>query len=214
MSNMESLLPKDIEQYCREKSTPVSAVLDELEAETYARVKDAHMLIGPSEGLFLQLLVKLLGARRVVEIGTFTGYSALVMAEGLPDDGQLITLDIDAEVVKLAHKYWDRSPHGKKIKSLIGPALDSLENIPPPVDLVFIDADKENNLAYWEACLPKLRPGGLIVTDNVLWSGKVLHPVETSDLALAEFNAQVKKDERMDSVILTVRDGLTVSMKK
>jgi len=211
---MESLLPENIEQYCREKSTPVSAVLDELESETYAQVKDAHMLIGPTEGLFLKLLVKLLGARRVVEIGTFTGYSALIMAEGLPDDGQLITLDIDPEVVKLGRKYWQRSPHGKKIKSVIGPALDSLENIPPPVDLVFIDADKENNLNYWQACLPKLRPGGLIVTDNVLWSGKVLDPVEASDQALAEFNAQVKKDERMDSVILTVRDGLTVSMKK
>lgn len=211
---MESLLPDDIEQYCRDKSTPVTALLDELEAETHARVKDAHMLIGPTEGMFLQLLVKLAGARRVVEIGTFTGYSALIMAEGLPDDGQLITLDIDPEVVKIARTYWDRSPHGNKIQSVIGPALDSLEHIPPPVDLVFIDADKENNLAYWEACLPKLRPGGLIVTDNVLWSGRVLDPVDTSDLALAEFNEQVRRDGRMDSVMLTVRDGLTVSMKK
>jgi len=211
---MENLLPDEIEQYCQDRSTPVSALLNELEAETYARVENPHMLIGPIEGMFLKLLVKLLGARRVVEIGTFTGYSALIMAEGLPKDGHLITLDIDEEVVLMARKYWDRSPHGKKIESVIGPALDSLENIAPPLDLVFIDADKENNLGYWEACVPKLRPGGLIITDNVLWSGKVLNPVESSDLALVEFNERVKNDQRMESVMLTVRDGLTVSMKK
>ena len=211
---MESLLPDNIEQYCRDHSTPVSALLSELEAETYARVKDPHMLIGPAEGSFLKLLVKMIGARRVVEIGTFTGYSALIMAEGLPDNGQLITLDIDAKVVKIARRYWARSPHGKKIESRIGPALDSLERIDPPLDLVFIDADKENNLNYWAACVPKLSPGGLIVTDNVLWSAKVLDPVEPSDLALAAFNEQVKNDGRMESVMLTVRDGLTVSRKK
>ena len=211
---MESFLPDEIEQYCQERSTPVSALLNELEAETYARVENPQMLIGPIEGTFLRLLVKLLGARRVVEIGTFTGYSALIMAEGLPEDGHLITLDIDEEVVIIARKYWDRSPHGNKIESVIGPGLDSLENISPPLDLVFIDADKENNLGYWEACVPKLRPGGLIITDNVLWSGKVLDPVESSDLALVEFNERVKNDQRMESVMLTVRDGLTVSMKR
>jgi caffeoyl-CoA O-methyltransferase len=110
---MESLLPDNIEMYCRVHSSMVSSLLDELEAETYARMKDAHMLIGPVEGSLLRLLVKLIGARRVVEIGTFTGYSALVMAEGLPEDGRLITLDIDEEVVKTARRYWARSPHGR-----------------------------------------------------------------------------------------------------
>jgi caffeoyl-CoA O-methyltransferase len=171
-------------------------------------------MIDHCEGLLLRLLVRLTGARRILELGTFTGYSALTMAEGLPEDGELITCDLDPEVTKIAQRYWSQSSDGSKIKLVLGPALDTIETIQPPLDLIFLDADKENYVNYWEACLPKLRAGGVLVVDNVLWSGRVLDPKEPDDHAIAAFNEHVAGDDRVEFVILAIRDGVLVAIKR
>jgi caffeoyl-CoA O-methyltransferase len=156
-----------------------------------------------------------MGARRVLEIGTFTGYSALCMAEGLPDDGELITLDRDPEATRVARDFFDRSPHGRKIRLALGDALESLRALPAssPFDLAFIDADKERYLDYYEEILPRLRPGGLLVADNTLWSGRVLDPQAATDRAIAAFNARLTSDPRVENVLLPVRDGLMLARK-
>src|SRR5262249_31480358 len=158
--------------------------------------KDPQMMVGNSEGLLLRLLVKMSGARRVLEVGTYTGYSALAMASGLPDDGELITCDISQKATAVAQKYWAKSPHGKKIRLVLGPASDTIAALEGPLDFVFIDADKLNYVRYWEAALPLVRKGGVIVADNVLWSGRVLDPKTDDDRAIVAFNAHVKNDAR------------------
>ena len=159
------------------------------------------------------MLVRLLRAKRILELGTFTGYSSLLIAEGLPDDGKLITCDIDTETTKIAKKYWSRSPHGKKIELKLGPALETLKTIEGLFDLVFIDADKMNYINYWELCLPKIRRGGLLVIDNVLWSGSVLNPEDETERAIDEFNKHVCTDKRVEVVMLPIRDGVTLAWK-
>lgn len=211
---MLTLVPDAIERYAAEQCPEESALLQELARETYATQTVPQMQVGRLEGAVLRLLVRMVGARRVVEIGTFTGYSALVMAEGLPADGALITCEIDPQIAAIARRYFDRSPHGKKITLKVGPALETIAELPGPFDLVFIDADKENYIPYWEASLPKVRPGGVMVADNVLWSGRVLDPQEASDLAIVAFNAHVRRDPRVEAVLLTVRDGITVGRKR
>lgn len=210
---MKRIIPLKIERYCSENTTPESPLLRELVAETYARTAFPQMQIGHLEGAFLRMLVRLIRARRVLELGTFTGYSALAMAEGLPEDGELITCDIDPQVTEMAKKYWSRSPHGKKIELRLGHALETLKTIEGPFDMVFIDADKENYVNYWEACIPKTRPGGLLVADNVLWSGGVLDPKNRTDRAIVEFNRHVYNDRRVEVVMLPVRDGVTLAWK-
>ncbi len=211
---MLPVLPEELSAYVSDHSTPESDVLRELAEETRKSTKNPGMQINHVVGLLLRTLVKLTGARRVLELGTFTGYSALTMAEGLPEDGEIITCDNDPEVTKIARKYWDRSPYGSRIILRLGPALETLESVEPPLDLVFIDADKENYVRYWEACLPKVRPGGAIVADNVLWSGRVLDPQEPDDHAIVAFNRHVAGDDRVDKVILPVRDGLLLATKR
>ena len=171
------------------------------------------MQVGPIEGRLLMLLVKLCSAKRAVEIGTFTGYSSLNIAEGLPDDGTLIACDIDPVATAVAQRYWDESPWGHKIELRVGAALDTLSAIEGPIDFAFIDADKENYVAYWDALLPKMRSGGLIVADNVLWSGRVLEPEDETDFAIVAFNAHVAADARVEQVMLSVRDGVTIARK-
>jgi caffeoyl-CoA O-methyltransferase len=149
----------------------------------------------------------------VLELGTFTGYGAMAMAEALPADGEIITCDLDPVATKIAQKYWARSPHGSKIRLRLGPALKTLETIHPPLDLVFLDADKENYIQYWEACIPKLRGGGVLAADNVLWSGRVLAPKEPDDHAIVAFNKHVAGDDRVETVIIPIRDGVSVSIK-
>lgn len=162
------------------------------------------------------MLVQLSGATQVLEIGTFTGYSALSMAAGLPDDGELITCDIDPETTRIAQSFWARSPHGDKIRQKLGPALDTLRALPPDLafDLVFLDADKENYVSYYETVLSRLRPGGLLIADNTLWSGKVLDPKEKSDHAIIAFNTHVHRDPRVEHALLSVRDGVMLIRKK
>ncbi len=210
---MISFIPEEIQAYADAFSAPESELLNELARETRATQTDSQMMVGHSEGLLLSLLVRLSGARRVLEIGTFTGYSALSMVSGLPDDGELITCDIDENATTLARRYWDRSPHGRKIHLRLAPALDTIATLRDPIDLVFIDADKPNYIRYWEAVLPLVRAGGAIVADNVLWSGRVLHPKERDDHAMVAFNEHVRHDARVHHVMLPIRDGITVAVK-
>lgn len=203
-----------LEDYCRNHTTAPDPLLDELAAFTRAHCKLPQMLTGPVEGTFLRLLVQLSGARRVLEIGTFTGYSALSMAAGLPDDGELITCEIDAEHARIAQSFFDRHPDGRKISIRLAPALETLAGLDGSFDLVFLDADKENYVNYYEAVLPKLKPGGQLVADNVLWSGKVLDPKEKSDQAIVAFNHHVATDARVEQVMLSVRDGMLLVRKR
>jgi len=211
--SMKRIVSKRIEQYCQEHSNPESKLLHELVSETFAHTAFPEMEVGPLEGAFLRILVRLLRAKRILELGTFTGYSSLLMAEGLPDDGKLITCDIDPETTEIAKKYWSRSPHGKKIELKLGQALETLKTIEGLFDLVFIDADKMNYINYWELCIPKIRPGGLLVIDNVLWSGSVLNPEDEMERSIDEFNKHVSTDKRVEVVMLPIRDGVTLAWK-
>ena len=198
----------EIEAYAAEHTDPEGDLLERLKQETYERLDIPQMLTGRIEGRFLKLLVQISGARRVLEVGTFSGYGTLSMAEGLSPEGEVYTCENDPVAVGVARRYFASSPHGRKITLLEGDALRSIPSVPAPVDFAFIDADKINYLNYYQAILPKMRPGGLIAVDNVLWSGRVLHPVDPSDRAIAGFNETVRNDPRVDHVLLTVRDGI------
>ena len=206
-------LDEKIEEYAFNHTSYEGNLLKRLEEETYEKLEIPQMTTGRIEARFLKLLARLVGAKRILEIGTFAGYSALSMAEALPEDGELITCEIDPEAIVFAKRYFDLSPHGKKIALLEGVALDSLKSISGPFDMAFIDADKENYSNYYEAILPMIRYGGLIAVDNVLWSGRVLDPKDKSDKAIHQFNERVIQDKRVESVLLTVRDGLNCIIK-
>lgn len=213
---MLTLTKPGIDDYAESKSEPTSALLKNLVRETYELMKWPQMLTGRLEGRFLKMMVQLVNAQNVLEIGMFTGYSALSMAEGLPHDGKLTTLDLDSDCIAFAKRYFERSEHGHKIQVVEGPALDSLKKLHGPYDLVFIDADKPNYLNYYEAVLPKLRVGGVILVDNVLYSGHVLdpHTEDQNARAIAKFNDFVAEDERVDRVLLTLRDGVYMLRKR
>jgi caffeoyl-CoA O-methyltransferase len=211
---MKPLVSEAIQNYADAHSSPEPELFQELARETRATQKNPQMMVGHCEGLLLRLLVFIARARRVLEIGTFTGYSALAMATALPADGELITCDIDPEATRVAQKYWERSPHGKKIRLVLAPASDTIATLSGTFDLVFIDADKPNYIKYWESVFPIVRPGGVIVSDNVLWSGRVLEPKEESDRALAAFNEHVQRDGRVEHVMLPIRDGITIAVKR
>lgn len=214
---MDPIIPKPIEDYCAAHSTPPSALRAELERYTRAHCAYPQMLTGGLEAALLQMLVRLVGARRVLEIGLYTGYSALAMAEALPEDGELHSCELDAERARIARTFFDRNPHGRKITVHLGAALETLPRLLPaagPLDLVFIDADKENYGAYYDAVLPHVRPGGLIVADNVLWSARVLDPRNDTDRAIAAFNDRLAADARVECVMLPLRDGVLLARKR
>ncbi len=202
-----------LEDYAVAHSDPLPALYEALREETYRDVDMARMQVGPMEGRLLKLLVRMSGARRALEIGTFTGYSALSIAEGLPEDGTLLCCDVNPDTTAIARRYWDQAPWGHRIRLTLGPALDTIAAERGPWDFVFIDADKENYVAYYEAVLPAMPSGGLVVADNVLWSAKVLNPQSESDHALATFNRHVKMDPRVERVMLPIRDGITIARK-
>ena len=206
-------IDEKIEQYAFDHTSEEGELLRRLEEETYEKLEIPQMTTGRIEARLLKLLARLVGARRILEIGTFAGYSALSMAEALPEDGTLVTCDEDPVAIAFAQKYFSESPHGKKIKQMEGPALKSIKKLKGTFDMAFIDADKINYSNYYEAILPMIRPGGLIAVDNVLWSGRVLNPQDESDRAIHQFNEQVVKDQRVESVLLTVRDGLNCIIK-
>ena len=210
-----TLVPEPIERYAMAHTTPLPPLLEELIAVTEEQLGgQARMLSGQMEGTLLQTLVAALGARRVLEIGTFTGFSAQMMAAALPADGALITCDVDPKAIAIARTFFERSPHGHKITLREGPALETMRSLEPGFDLVFIDADKENYINYYEEALRLLSPNGLIAVDNVLWSGRVLDPKEESDRAIVAFNEHVAADDRVSQVVLTVRDGLMLVRKR
>lgn len=211
---MTLLADPNLEDYAVAKSEPTDKLLRDLADQTYAEIERPQMLAGPIEGRFLKIVAMLIGARRALEIGTFTGYSALSIAEGLPDDGELYTCDMDPKVIAVARSYFARSPHGKKIHIMEGLALDSIKKLQGPFDFCFIDADKENNTNYYEAVFPLIRSGGVIVVDNVLWSGRVLKPERESDRGVCELNDLIAKDDRVNRVMLPIRDGVFLIRKK
>lgn len=208
------LIPKAIEQYVSAHSQPEDDLREALIEETQRGTALPQMQSGQVEGLFLKFMVQALGAKRVLEIGTFTGFSALMMAEGLPEDGKLITCDVDEEATAIAKRFWAKHPAGAKIELRLGPALDTIASLDETFDFAFIDADKENYTNYWEAVLPKVRQGGFVAVDNVLWDGRVLEPKESSDLAIAAFNRHAVQDPRVEVVMITIRDGVTLARKK
>ena len=209
-----TLLPPALEAYAEKHGAAESPLFRSLARVTRAKTARPQMQVGNLEGSFLRLMVKAVRARRVLEIGTFTGYSALALAEGLPAAGHLITCDIDPGVTRIAREFWAKSPHGKKITLKLGPALETLRRLRGSFDLVFIDADKENYIRYWNLCVPKVRPGGILLADNVLWSGRVLRPKDAVTRAIASFNRRVAADRRVEAVMLTVRDGITLAWKR
>ncbi len=206
---MLTLVPETIEAYAAAHTTPLPPLLAELQALTWERMgRRALMMSGHVEGTLLQMLVASVGARRVLELGTFTGFSALMMAAALPPDGQLITCDVDPDATAVARSFFDRSPDGHKIEIRLGPALATLRMLEGPFDVVFIDADKTSYPAYYEATLPLLAPHGVIAVDNVLRGGRVVDPKDEGDRQTAAFNDLVQRDPRVTNVILTIRDGV------
>lgn len=208
-----------IEQYIHQMSDAEEPLLHELDRRTNLRVVQPRMISGHIQGKLLELLVRMTGARRILEIGTFTGYSALAMAAGLGDDGVLHTIEVDDELESFARSFFDRSPHGRKIRLHIGSALDIAPQLGECFDLVFIDGDKREYPAYYRMLMgdsetPELvHPGSVLIADNILWSGKVVQPVAHNDRhtqALLEFNRMVVEDPRTENVIVPLRDGLNL----
>ncbi|MDQ1374112.1 MAG: hypothetical protein QOJ09_1450 [Actinomycetota bacterium] len=204
-------LPEGIEQYVQAHSTSTPDYLRDLAEET-AKLPGAGMLSGPVEGRLLESLAWVTRARLAVDVGTFTGNSALSMAAGLVDGGRVVTCDVNPETLAIARRYFERSPYANRIEVREGPALDTIASLDGPIDLAFIDADKTNYRNYYEAILPKLADRGLIAVDNTLWSGRVLDDSDTSadTVAIREFNDFVAGDPRVVAVQLTVRDGVTL----
>ena len=207
-------IDEKIEQYVYDHTADEGELLKRLQNETHDQLDCPQMVSGRSVGRFLKMQAQLLNARRILEVGTFSGYSALSMAEALPEDGHLFTCDEDPAAIAVAQRYFDESPHGKKITLLEGDALDSISGLTETFDMAFIDADKVNYLNYFNAIVPMLRAGGLIVADNVLWSGRVLDPQDESDHAIHNFNEAVLNDARVEAVMLPVRDGLYCLRKR
>jgi caffeoyl-CoA O-methyltransferase len=213
---MKTLVAPEIEAYATAHSMPESDVARTLREETQRTMAYAQMLVGPLEGAFLKMMAQLVGATRVLEIGMFTGYSALCFAEAIPDDGRVITCEIDESSAALGRKHFANSPHGKKIEIRLGPALETMRELSGPFDVVFIDADKVNYLNYYRRALDLLSPTGVILIDNVLWDGEVLTqpPPDEKAAAIQELNRTVAGDSRVTAVLVTIRDGVLVIRKK
>ena len=213
---MDELVRPEIEDYASSSTTPEPELLQEVARETEALGERARMLTGRLEGRLLNFLVGLVRPQQVLEIGCFTGYSALSMAEALPEGGRLYTCEISREHADIAQANFDRSPFGDRINLCFGPALDTIANLDGPFGFVFVDADKSNYPRYYEAVLPKLAEGGLIAFDNVLWSGRVLDDDDDTDdtAAIRTLNARLAQDDRVEVVMLTVRDGLTLVRRR
>jgi len=213
---MPGFVEQDIEDYALAHSTTQSAALAELQREALASLASPQMLSGPVEGRLLQLLVASTRAQRVLEIGTYAGYSALCMAAGLGSGGKILTCEISPEHAEFARRHIAKSPYAEQIEVLLGPAIETIGKLDGPFDLVFIDADKASYPAYYEATLTKLSPHGLIVLDNTLWSGRVLDERDSSEdtRALVALNEMLAADERVNCVMLTVRDGITLIARR
>jgi caffeoyl-CoA O-methyltransferase len=204
-----------IEDYTRQATTSPETLFEELRKETYSKTANPGMQVGSVEGRLLRLLVELSGARTVVEFGTFTGYSALMMAAGLPEDGVLYTLDRDEVTNAIARRYFARAPCGSRIRPVLGDARETVKRLEGPIDMAFIDADKMSYDIYYEEVVGRLlRPGGLVVLDNTLWGGSVTDPSDEDGRAIDAINRKIAADDRVEAVLLTLRDGVTVARKR
>jgi caffeoyl-CoA O-methyltransferase len=208
------MIDEATEKYAEAHTTPPEPLLAKLAEETYATMSMPQMLTGTIEGRLLELLVHGLGAKQVLEIGTFTGYASLSMAAALPEGGHIHTCDIEPRHVEVAQRYIDQSPYADRITIHLGPALETIAKLEGDFDFVFIDADKPNYDNYYEAVLPRLSERGLIAVDNTLWSGKVLDPEDDNSRALAALNDKLAADERVVAVLLTIRDGVTLIRRR
>ena len=207
-------ISQELEDYIEQHSEKEPELLAALNKETYQKVLLPRMLSGHFQGRVLSMLSKLIRPVNILEIGTYTGYSALCLCEGMQENGTLHTIDIKEELVDFQRKHFDKSPWGNQIVQHLGEALDIIPTLDMKFDLVFIDADKENYINYFELIVPKMNKGGIILSDNVLWSGKVLEPLHPKDIStkiLLEYNQLLKNDPRVETVLLPIRDGLTVS---
>lgn len=207
-------ISQELENYIEQHSEKEPELLAALNKETYQKVLLPRMLSGHFQGRVLSMLSKLIRPVNILEIGTYTGYSALCLCEGIQENGTLHTIDIKEELVDFQRKHFDKSPWGSQIVQHLGEAIDIIPTLDLKFDLVFIDADKENYINYFELIVPKMNKGGIILSDNVLWSGKVLEPLNPKDIStkiLLEYNLLLKNDPRVETVLLPIRDGLTVS---
>ncbi len=212
MSRASIGLSPELAAYLVEHSDPPDEIQQDLIDETDDLGGAASMQIAPEQGAFMTWLTRLLGATRAIEVGTFTGYSALCIARGLPDHGHLLCCDVSDEWAAIGQKYWERAGVADRITLQLGPALETLESLPAErqFDLAFIDADKGNYARYFEQLLGLVRPGGVILVDNVLWSGRVLEPADADARAIDEFNILVRDDDRVETVMVPIGDGLTM----
>lgn len=207
-------ISQELEDYIEQHSEKEPELLAALNKETYQKILLPRMLSGHFQGRVLSMLAKLIRPLNILEIGTYTGYSALCLCEGMQENGTLHTIDIKEELIDFQRKHFDKSPWGKQIVQHLGEAVDIIPTLEVKFDLVFIDADKENYINYFKIILPKMNKGGIILSDNVLWSGKVLEPVHPNDLStkvLMKYNELLATDSRVETVLLPIRDGLTVS---
>jgi len=207
-----NLIDPAVDAYAEAHTTPGGELFERLAAETREKTTAPQMMVGDVEGRFLEFLVRLRSARHVLELGTFTGYSSLSMARGLPEGGRVITCDVDPDTTAIARRYAEEAGIADRIEYRLGPALETIETLEGPFDLVFIDADKPAYVDYYEAVLPKLADNGLIIADNAFRAGKVLGGEE--DEPMNAFNEHVRNDSRVECVLLTVRDGMLFVMKR
>ena len=211
-----NFIPQKLDDYVVEHSEDEPKLLQQLNRETYQKIMQPRMLSGHYQGRVLSMISKLVAPKTILEIGTYTGYSALCLAEGLQDNGMLHTIDIDEELFDFQKKYFEKSEYKSQIRQHIGNALDIIPSLKINFDLVFIDADKPNYPNYFNCVINKLNKGAIIVSDNVLWSGKVIETLNANDestKALRTYNRLLKEDSRIETVILPIRDGLTISRK-
>ena len=207
-------LPENIQKYISDISQSESLILKELNRYTNSKVILPRMLSGHVQGRFLSMISKLVNPEIIVEVGTYTGYSCLCLAEGLKKNGKIITIEKDEEFASIARKFFDKSKYKEKISLIIDDATNVIENINEKIDLAFIDADKVNYSKYYDMLFPKLKIGGLIVVDNVLWSGKVTEDVSDNETqSIKNFNTKVKNDERVENLIVGIRDGIMLCQK-
>lgn len=207
-------LPEKIDDYAVNHSQQEPKILQELTKETWQKVLNPRMLSGAFQGRVLSMISKLVQPKSILEIGTYTGYSALCLAEGLSEDGKLYTIDKNEELEELQATYFQKSAYKNQIKQYIGNAIDIIPTIDTKFDLVFIDADKSNYLNYFDLIIEKMNTGGVILSDNVLWSGKVVEELNPKDIdtkILLEYNQKLNEDDRLETVLLPIRDGLTIS---
>ena len=213
---MSHIVNNKIEDYIRKNSSKEPEILKDLNKETYLKVLNPRMLSGHIQGRFLSIITKLIKPKKILEIGTYTGYSAICMAEGLIENGIIHTIDINEELVSIQNKYFAKSKCNNSIIQHVGDARSIIKSINEKFDLVFLDADKENYIEYYELVIEKVKKGGLIIADNVLWTGKVVEPEKDDDELtqyLIDFNKMINEDDRVENIILPLRDGLNVILK-